>query len=238
MITGTIKSQVDRILRQHDASHRQHEHGAARHRESGHPLSRFARAGSRRRGSKTKKTELLFLALFLRLLKPGGRAAVIVPEGVLFGSSDAILLFTKTNSGGTDHVWFYDVDADGWSLDDKRTPLLPYEKLGPARREALTPEEHAKNNLPERHYQIRAIRRIGEAFERSRESGRIVAPWRSTELRKRGGRWVRSKRLASSSSPGSSVGTPNRARGAATSPRDRARRDLSVREGREADRDT
>ena len=106
---------------------------------------------------KTKKTELLFLALFLRLLKPGGRAAVIVPEGVLFGSSNAhkalrkmlvedqkldgivsmpsgvfkpyagvstaILLFTKTNSGGTDHVWFYDMQADGYSLDDKRTPL-------------------------------------------------------------------------------------------------------------------
>ncbi|OBB73782.1 class I SAM-dependent DNA methyltransferase [Mycobacterium sp. 852014-52144_SCH5372336] len=106
---------------------------------------------------KTKKTELLFLALFLRLLKPGGRAAVIVPDGVLFGSSTAhkalrrilvedqkldgvvklpsgvfrpyagvstaILLFTKTNSGGTDQVWFYDVRADGYSLDDKRTPV-------------------------------------------------------------------------------------------------------------------
>ena len=105
---------------------------------------------------KTKKTELLFLALFLRLLKTGGRAAVIVPDGVLFGSSNAhktlrkilvedqkldaiismpsgvfkpyagvstaILLFTKTNSGGTDHVWFYDMQADGYSLDDKRTP--------------------------------------------------------------------------------------------------------------------
>ena len=105
---------------------------------------------------KTKKTELLFLALFLRLLQPGGRAAVIVPDGVLFGSSKAhrtlrtilveeqkldaivsmpsgvfkpyagvstaILLFTKTNSGGTDHVWFYDMQADGYSLDDKRTP--------------------------------------------------------------------------------------------------------------------
>ena len=132
---------------------------------------------------KTKKTELLFLALFLRLLKPGGRAAVIVPDGVLFGSSKAhrelrqklveeqkldavislpggvfkpyagvstaILLFTKTNSGGTDHVWFYDVDADGWSLDDKRTPLLPEEKLGPAPAAALTPDEHPKNNLPD-----------------------------------------------------------------------------------------
>ena len=105
---------------------------------------------------KTKKTELLFLALFLRLLQIGGRAAVIVPDGVLFGSSKAhrtlrtilveeqkldaivsmpsgvfrpyagvstaILLFTKTNSGGTDHVWFYDMQADGYSLDDKRTP--------------------------------------------------------------------------------------------------------------------
>ncbi|WP_043653649.1 type I restriction-modification system subunit M [Cellulosimicrobium cellulans] len=103
---------------------------------------------------KTKKTELLFLALFLKLLKTGGRAAVIVPDGVLFGSSTAhktlrkalvenqkldavvklpsgvfrpyagvstaILFFTKTESGGTDDVWFYDVQADGFSLDDKR----------------------------------------------------------------------------------------------------------------------
>jgi type I restriction enzyme M protein len=132
---------------------------------------------------KTKKTELLFLALFLRLLKTGGRAAVIVPDGVLFGSSNAhktlrkmlveeqkldavislpggvfkpyagvstaILMFTKTNSGGTDHVWFYDVDADGWSLDDKRTPLLAEEKLGPNTKPNLTVEEHAKNNLPD-----------------------------------------------------------------------------------------
>ena len=130
---------------------------------------------------KTKKTELLFLALFLRLLKPGGRAAIIVPDGVLFGSSNAhktlrqilvedqkldavislpggvfkpyagvstaILLFTKTNSGGTDHVWFYDVDADGWSLDDKRTALLPDDKLGVTAK--LSPDEHAKNNLPD-----------------------------------------------------------------------------------------
>jgi len=132
---------------------------------------------------KTKKTELLFVALFLRLLKPGGRAAVIVPDGVLFGSSNAhktlrqllvedqklegvislpggvfkpyagvttaILLFTKTNSGGTDQVWFYDVDADGMSLDDKRTELLPSEKLGPVPKAALTVEDHAKNNLPD-----------------------------------------------------------------------------------------
>jgi type I restriction enzyme M protein len=106
---------------------------------------------------KTKKTELLFLAQFVRMLKPGGRAAVIVPDGVLFGSSTAhrtlrkilveeqkleavvklpsgvfrpyagvstaILVFRKTDSGGTDHVWFYDVQADGFSLDDKRNPV-------------------------------------------------------------------------------------------------------------------
>jgi len=118
---------------------------------------------------KTKKTELLFLALFLRLLKAGGRAAVIVPDGVLFGSSKAhkalrrmlvedhkldgivsmpsgvfrpyagvstaILLFTKTNSGGTDTVWFYDMQADGYSLDDKRN--------------ALDADKHDSNNLPD-----------------------------------------------------------------------------------------
>jgi len=132
---------------------------------------------------KTKKTELLFLALFIRLLKNGGRGAVIVPDGVLFGSSKAhkelrgllvekhkleavislpggvfkpyagvstaILIFTKTNSGGTDYVWFYDVAADGWSLDDKRTALLDEDKLGPAPEIELSPEEHAKNNLPD-----------------------------------------------------------------------------------------
>jgi type I restriction enzyme M protein len=132
---------------------------------------------------KTKKTELLFLALFLRLLKPGGRAAVIVPDGVLFGSSKAhkelrrmiveeqkldavislpsgafkpyagvstaILIFTKTNSGGTDHVWFYDLQADGWSLDDKRQPLLAEELLGVTPAQPLSAAEHAKNNLPD-----------------------------------------------------------------------------------------
>ena len=131
---------------------------------------------------RTKKTELLFVALFLRLLKPGGRAAVIVPDGVLFGSSKAhrelrrlivedhkldavislpggvfkpyagvstaVLVFTKTNSGGTDDVFFADVTADGWSLDDKRQPLLPEEKLGPVPAVALTDDEAAKNPLP------------------------------------------------------------------------------------------
>lgn len=132
---------------------------------------------------KTKKTELLFLALFLRLLKVGGRAAVIVPDGVLFGSSrahkdlrrmlvedhkldaviklpsgvfrpyagvsTAILVFTKTGVGGTDHVWFYEIEADGWSLDDKRKPLLPEEKLGPTPQAELTEDEHSMNNLPD-----------------------------------------------------------------------------------------
>ena len=132
---------------------------------------------------KTKKTELLFLALFLKLLKAGGRAAVIVPDGVLFGSSKAhkdirqmlveeqkldavislpsgafkpyagvstaILIFTKTNSGGTDNVWFYDMKADGWSLDDKRQPLLDADKLGTRPNVLLTSEEHNKNNLPD-----------------------------------------------------------------------------------------
>jgi type I restriction enzyme M protein len=79
-------------------------------------------------------------------------AVVSLPSGVFkpyAGVSTAILLFTKTNSGGTDHVWFYDVQADGQSLDDKRTPLLSNDKLGPTPRIALTPEEHAKNNLPD-----------------------------------------------------------------------------------------
>jgi type I restriction enzyme M protein len=130
---------------------------------------------------KTKKTELLFVALFLRLLKLGGRAAVIVPDGVLFGStkahkelrrmlvedhkldavvklpsgvfkpyagvSTAVLFFTKTGSGGTDQVWFYDVRADGYSLDDKRTPLLDAEMLGPLA--TLDDDEHDKNDLPD-----------------------------------------------------------------------------------------
>jgi type I restriction enzyme M protein len=106
---------------------------------------------------KTKKTELLFLALMLRMLKTGGRCAVIIPDGVLFGSSNAhkeirkeiiannkleavismpsgvfkpyagvstaVLFFTKTGSGGTDNVWFYDMQADGFSLDDKRSSI-------------------------------------------------------------------------------------------------------------------
>jgi len=106
---------------------------------------------------KSKKTELLFLGLMLRMLKTGGRCAVIVPDGVLFGSSKAhkqireeiinnhkldavismpsgvfkpyagvstaVLYFTKTGTGGTDKVWFYDMEADGYSLDDKRNEI-------------------------------------------------------------------------------------------------------------------
>jgi len=106
---------------------------------------------------KTKKTELLFLTLFVKMLEVGGRCASIVPDGVLFGSSTAhkairkelvenqklvavismpsgvfkpyagvstaILIFTKTNAGGTDKVWFYDMKSDGYSLDDKRSPV-------------------------------------------------------------------------------------------------------------------
>ncbi len=139
----------------------------------------------------TTKTELLFLALMLRQLKTGGRCAVIVPDGVLFGGgnahksireeiiannkleavismpsgvfkpyagvSTAILIFTKTTTGGTDKVWFYDMLADGKSLDDKRNLLVSEEVFdafsfgnGAA---ALTAEEkknlHTKFNLPE-----------------------------------------------------------------------------------------
>ncbi|MED1662775.1 type I restriction-modification system subunit M [Brevibacillus laterosporus] len=105
----------------------------------------------------TKKTELLFVVLFLRMLRKGGRCAAIVPDGVLFGTtkahkslrkelvenhkleaiismpsgvfkpyagvSTAIMIFTKTDAGGTDKVWFYDMKADGYSLDDKRAPI-------------------------------------------------------------------------------------------------------------------
>jgi type I restriction enzyme M protein len=107
--------------------------------------------------TKTKKTELLFISLFIRMLELGGRCASIVPDGVLFGNSSghksirkelvdkqrlqavismpsgvfkpyagvstAILVFTKTGAGGTDKVWFYDMKADGFSLDDKRNPI-------------------------------------------------------------------------------------------------------------------
>ncbi|MBQ3524378.1 MAG: SAM-dependent DNA methyltransferase [Clostridia bacterium] len=126
---------------------------------------------------KTKKTELLFLALFLRMLKIGGRCACIVPDGVLFGSSTAhkairkeiiennrleavismpsgvfkpyagvstaILIFTKTGHGGTDNVWFYDMKADGYSLDDKRSPI-------------------AENDIPDIIARFKSINNVGD----------------------------------------------------------------------------
>lgn len=134
--------------------------------------------------TKTKKTELLFLALILRIMKKGGRAAVIVPQGVQFGSSKghkdirqelvenqkleavismpsgvfkpyagvstAVLIFTRTDSGGTDKVWFYDMEADGLSLDDKRTPLV--DDVSPdfkAMDDKEMAEYHKRNNLPQ-----------------------------------------------------------------------------------------
>ncbi len=144
---------------------------------------------------KSKKTELLFLGLMLRMLQTGGRCAVIVPDGVLFGSSKAhkqirqtiiekhkldavismpsgvfkpyagvstaILFFTKTGTGGTNNVWYYDMKADGYSLDDKRNPIknndIPdilnrYQNLAAETKRArteqsfLVPFEEIKNN--------------------------------------------------------------------------------------------
>ncbi len=137
---------------------------------------------------KTKKTELLFLALFLRILKIGGRCACIVPDGVLFGSSTAhkairkeivenqrleavismpsgvfkpyagvstaILIFTKTEHGGTDDVWFYDMTADGLSLDDKRTPV-------------------AENDIPDI---IERFKHLGNEKERKRTEKAFLVP--------------------------------------------------------------
>lgn len=171
----------------------------------------------------TKKTELLFINRFLSLLKIGGRAAVIVPEGVLFGStkvhkalrkelvtnqkldaviklpsgafkpytgvSTAILCFTRTDSSATDNVWFYEVLADGYSLDDKRTPLLDEHLLGctptvrpvdPDKRDdhpepaALTAEQHEKNNLPD--VVKRFADRDGGELERARTEQSFCVP--------------------------------------------------------------
>jgi len=155
---------------------------------------------------KSKKTELLFLALFLRLLKPGGRAAVIVPQSVLFGVTNAhrelrrilvedqmldgvvtmpagvfkpyaglataILLFTKTNSGGTDHVWFYELHADGFSLDDKREPLLPAGQLGAFAH--LERDAKPGNDLPDALSRWR--QRLGAERRRSRTDRSFCVP--------------------------------------------------------------
>lgn len=142
---------------------------------------------------KTKKTELLFLALFIKQLKTGGRCACIVPDGVLFGSSNAhksirkqlideqkldavismpsgvfkpyagvstaVLIFTKTNSGGTDKVWFYDMKADGYSLDDKR--------------QKLNQDKHEENNLPDI---IERYKNLEEEEKRSRKDQSFLVP--------------------------------------------------------------
>lgn len=157
--------------------------------------------------AKTKKTELLFVALFLRLLRTGGRAAVIVPDGVLFGSSTAhkairkelvekhkleaiiklpsgvfrpyagvscaIVIFTKTGVGGTEDVWFYDMQADGYSLDDKRSPLLDEGKLGVLPDAALSEAEHQKNNLPDI---LARWNMIGMEAERPRTAQSFMVP--------------------------------------------------------------
>lgn len=146
--------------------------------------------------AKTAKTELLFLALMLRMLKPGGRCAVIVPAGVLFGSTKshkavrqqlvddhqlqavismpsgvfkpytgvatAILIFTKTGTGGTDKVWFYDMKADGFSLDDKREPLG---KLDEATKAVSASVE--ENNIPDIISKFHAIQN-GEDLKQQR----------------------------------------------------------------------
>lgn len=171
----------------------------------------------------SKKTELLFLARFLTLLKPGGRAAVIVPEGVLFGStkahkqlrkhliddqrldgviklpsgtfkpysgvSTAILCFTRTDRGNTEDVWFYEVTADGLSLDDKRAPLLDAHLLGPTPTvrplnsevagdnpdaAEFTEEQHKANNLPD--LLARWQERTGAERKRARTEQSFTVP--------------------------------------------------------------
>jgi type I restriction enzyme M protein len=158
------------------------------------------------RSVKTKKTELLFLARILRLLKEGGRCAVIVPDGVLFGASNAhasireliveqnqleavvslpngvfkpyagvstaILFFTK--GGNTDRVWFYDLQEDGYSRDDKRNALLSPDKLGVNPDTALSDEEHVKNNLPD--VLARWKERENSEVDRPRTSQSFVVP--------------------------------------------------------------
>lgn len=102
---------------------------------------------------------------------------VSLPSGVFrpyAGVSTAILFFTKTNSGGTDDVWFYDLTADGFSLDDKRTALLPTEKLGVNPAEALTDDDHAKNNLPDA--LARWAERTGTERDRARTDQSFCVP--------------------------------------------------------------
>lgn len=160
---------------------------------------------------KTKKTELLFLGLILRLLQPGGRVAVIVPDGVLFGSSNAhkqirkeivdnhqlqaivsmpsgvfkpyagvstaVMIFTKTGRGGTDQVWFYDMKADGYSLDDKRTELLPpLEGDRGGGYTVLSPEDHVKNNIPDIIKRYSSLEEGGLEVDRKRTDQSFLVP--------------------------------------------------------------
>ena len=161
---------------------------------------------------KTKKTELLFISLFLQQLKPGGRCACIVPDGVLFGSSNAhrqlrqtlveqhqlnavismpsgvfkpyagvstaILIFTRTDSGGTDRVWFYDMHADGLSLDDKREPLLTPEQqqeLIRHSREGGNPALHARNNIPDIIARYEQWQATQQGFEDKKQQAFVVS---------------------------------------------------------------
>ncbi|MBY0474948.1 MAG: type I restriction-modification system subunit M [Nitrosomonas sp.] len=161
---------------------------------------------------KTKKTELLFISLFLKQLKPGGRCACIVPDGVLFGSSNAhqqlrrtlveeqkldaiismpsgvfkpyagvstaILIFTRTDSGGTDKVFFYDMQADGYSLDDKREPLLtPEQQLELTRhsRESGNPALHIRNNIPDIIARYEQWQTTRQGFEDKKQQAFVVS---------------------------------------------------------------
>jgi type I restriction enzyme M protein len=136
---------------------------------------------------KTKKTELLFVALILRMLKLGGRAACIVPDGVLFGSSNAhralrkllveenqleaiismpsgvfkpyagvstaVLIFTK--GGKTERVWFYKMESDGFSLDDKRDKIGDgLGDLPDIRKQWLAREKTKKNDRKAKHFYV------------------------------------------------------------------------------------
>ena len=110
-------------------------------------------------------------------------AVIKLPSGVFrpyAGVSTAILVFTKTGVGGTDHVWFYDVRADGWSLDDKRQPLLSDDKLGPTPEVALTEAEAAKNDLPD------LVQALGDARRR-----RTRTPAHGAKLLRAEGRYCR-----------------------------------------------
>ncbi|MBM6401438.1 type I restriction-modification system subunit M [Phycicoccus sonneratiae] len=171
----------------------------------------------------TKATELLFLALCIKLLRPGGRAAVIVPDGVLFDStkahrklrqilveeqkleavvklpsgvfkpyasaSTAILFFTRTDSGGTDDVWFYDLKTDGFSLDDKRTPtensdlpdvLTRWEARSTTEKGRSRSAQSflvAKAEIAEQHYDLSLYpyRRINDVHSEYRDPREILA---------------------------------------------------------------